>query len=401
MVPLADSRAAQHCAAPMSRQIVQVVTLKPTETESHGVPLWILVSLAWLVPAALAVLDDYVQGRLYPGPPPSPWELVWRGADWLIYGALTPLVFAIARRFPLRRGALGSLLLLHFGFAVLLCAVWAGAGLVLRRALVPGPAGTVSGQFAVSWFFITLPYGVAIYFFVLGIEHAAYYFRAARERDTQAARLSAQLAEARLGALQMQLHPHFLFNSLNAIGVLVRDQDTEAASRMVELLSDVLRQVLNAARVQETTLADELTFVRNYLAIEQVRFADRLRVTFEIDPSVLSAAVPTFVLQPLIENAMRHGIAKRSDAGMLRVSARRDGQDLLLQVEDDGPGPGGPQVAAPSGLGLANTRARLATLYGEQASLTLAPGAKGGAVATLRLPYRPLRAESNRVGSGG
>ena len=362
--------------------------------------MWVLVSVAWLVPAVLAMLDDYMQTRLGGGPAPSGWDMIWRGADWLIYGALTPVVFAVARRFPLRRGVLGRHVLLHFAFALLLCGVWAGVGVLLRRALVPGPDGSISVHFFVSWLFTTLPFGVAIYFFVLGVEHAAYYFVAVRERDTQAARLSAQLAEARLGALRMQLHPHFLFNSLNAIGVLIRDRDTAAASRMVELLSDVLRQVLNAARVQEITLADELTFVRNYLAIEQVRFADRLNVVFEIDPSVLTAAVPTFVLQPIIENAMRHGIAKRTDAGMLRVAARRAGDDLVLVVSDNGPGPGPATLGSPTGVGLANTRSRLATLYGDRASLTLEAAPTGGTVATLRFPYREARTRTDRPPNG-
>jgi signal transduction histidine kinase len=357
----------------------------------------VLVSVAWLVPAALAMLDDYMQGRLGNGPPASAWELVWRGADWLIYGALTPVVFAASRRFPLRQGVVGRHLLLHFVLALTLCGVWAGVGVLLRRAIVPGPAGEISVQFFVSWLFVTLPFGVAIYFFVLGVEHAAYYFVAARDRDTQTARLSAQLAEARLGALRMQLHPHFLFNSLNAIGVLIRDQDTTGASRMVELLSDVLRQVLHAARVQETSLEDEMTFVRNYLAIEEVRFADRLQVGFDIDPTVRSAAVPAFVLQPIIENAMRHGIAKRPDSGILRIVARREGDDLVLIVTDNGPGPEPTPVGAPTGVGLANTRARLATLYGDRGSVTIAPARTGGTVATLRFPYREIRTRADRA----
>ena len=346
------------------------------------------------------MLDDYAQGRLGNNPSPNPWELIWRGVDWLIYGALTPVVFVLARRYPLRKGVTGRHLILHFVFALLLCAVWAGLGVLLRRALVAGPEGAISLRYFVSWLFITLPFGVAIYFFVVGVEHAAYYFGAVRERDTHAARLSAQLAEARLGALQMQLHPHFLFNSLNAIGVLVRDQETAAASRMVELLSDVLRQVLRAGQVQETTLADELVFVRNYLAIEQVRFADRLHVDFDIDATVLSAAVPTFILQPIVENAMRHGIAKQAGAGILRLAARREGGDLVLIVSDNGPGLGLRAGEGQLGLGLANTRARLATLYGNRASLTLGTAPAGGTVATLRFPYREAAPRTNGAPSG-
>jgi LytS/YehU family sensor histidine kinase len=184
----------------------------------------------------------------------------------------------------------------------------------------------------------------------------------------------------------MQLHPHFLFNSLNAIAVLVRDQDTRAASRMLELLSDVLREVLRTDPAQEVPLADELRFLERYLAIEQVRFSDRLRVTFAVGADLSDAAVPGFVLQPLVENALRHGIAPRSDAGALEVGAGRDGAELALWVRDDGPGPGDPPRA--EGVGLRNTRERLTTLYGERARLALAAAPGGGTVATITIPYR-------------
>jgi len=357
-------------------------------------PVWALISAAWLVPAILAVVNAYAQGRLN-HESSNPWFLAWVGGDWLIYGALTPVVFLIARRLPLRGGVLATHLVLNFLISIVFCGLWAGAGILLRRALIAGPDGAMTWQFTVSWFFTTLPFGVAVYFAVLGIEHATYYFRVVRERDTQAARMATQLAEAQLGALRMQLHPHFLFNSLNAIGVLVRDRDIGGASRMLELLSDVLRQVLNATRVQETTLADELTFVRNYLAIEQIRFADRLRVMTDVDPSVLTAAVPAFILQPILENAMRHGIARRSDAGVVTIIARRDADDLVLTVSDDGPGPDTAPVT--SGVGLTNTRTRLSTLYGAAGQLTLARGPGGGAVATIRLPYRMMPSTSSSV----
>jgi LytS/YehU family sensor histidine kinase len=162
----------------------------------------------------------------------------------------------------------------------------------------------------------------------------------AQDRETQAARLTAQLAEARLGALRMQLNPHFLFNSLNAITVLVRDQNTVAASRILELLSDVLRLVLRAEGSPETRLSTELHFLDRYLAIEQVRFSDRLRTRVEVDATIRRAAVPRFILQPLVENAVRHGIARRRDAGALEIAAQRDGDTLMLTVRDNGPGLG-------------------------------------------------------------
>jgi hypothetical protein len=272
-------------------------------------PVWVLISAAWLAPAILAALDAYVQSRLEHQAPN--WRaLAWQSGDWLIYGMLTPVVFRLARRWPLREHVL-----LHVTASLVFCVVWALAGVVLRRVLIPGADGAISAQFAISWLFTTLPFGVLVYFAVMGVERATYYFVEIRAQETRAARLSAQLAESRLAALRMQLHPHFLFNSLNALGVLVRDQDTPAASRMIELLSDVLRQVLQSdPSSHETSLGAEIEFLERYLAIEQLRFSDRLRPVFEIDPAVRSAAVPTFVLQPLVENALRHGIARRTEA---------------------------------------------------------------------------------------
>jgi two-component system, LytTR family, sensor kinase len=164
---------------------------------------------------------------------------------------------------------------------------------------------------------------------------------------------------------------------------LVRDGNTGAASRMLELLSDVLRQVLRTDSTHETTLTEEIEFLRAYLAIEQVRFSDRLRPTIHVEPAIANSLVPRFILQPLVENALRHGIARRADAGVLSVRAHREGLDVVLTVQDDGPG----LAPGSTGVGLANTRARLSALYGARASLEIANDPEGGVVATVRLPY--------------
>lgn len=341
---------------------------------------WLLVSAAWIGPAVLAAFETYMQARLGNRPPVTSRMLLWQGGDWLIYALLTPVVFRLGRRFPLKPGKLVSHVPIHFLASIVLCAAWAAGGIALGWWLLQGVTGRVTGGFT-AWFFTSLPFGVAVYFAVLGIEHGLFYL-------TQASRLSAQLAEARLGALRMQMHPHFLFNSLNAITVVVRDRDTRTATRMLEQLGEVLHQVMRTDRPQEVPLSEEIDFLKQYLALEQVRFSDRLRPVFEIDPAVMRAKVPDFVLQPLVENALRHGLARRVEATLLRIGGRRDGPDLVLSVTDDGPGPQDQVAEAREGVGLANTRERLATLYGGSASLELKSTPAGGAVATVRIPYR-------------
>lgn len=362
-------------------------------------PLWIVVSAAWLGPAILAGFDAYMQGRLGNRPPVTWQTVVWEGGDWLIYAALTPIVFHLARRLPLRRARLWRNLSIHFAASLVLCALWASIGTALRWMLLPAAVDTMTTKFLTGWFLTTLPFGVAVYFSVLGIEHAVFYFLEARERETQAARLSEQLAEARLGALRMQLNPHFLFNSLNAITVLLRDHDTETSARMLEQLADVLRRVLRTDRPHEVPLADEIDFLQRYVALEQVRFSDRLRPTFDVDPAVVSALVPDFVLQPLVENALRHGLAKRTEAGLLLISAHREGDELVLSVRDDGPGFDERGEPHREGVGLANTRERLTALYGDRGRLELTGIRGGGVTATLRIPYREATAR-NEVSVG-
>lgn len=355
-----------------------------------------LVSAAWAGPAVLGVVNEVAQRRLSGGPPPSLPELLFASGDWLLYAFLTPAVFAIARRWPLSRPHVVRHAAIHLGVSLLFCAAWAGAGTVLKAMLTPAALYYPPGVYFVSWFFITLPFGVAVYLAVVGIEHAIRYFMEARERDVQLARLSEQLSSARFAALQAQLNPHFLFNTLNTIAVLVRDDNRTGAVRIVEHLSDVLRRTLTRHRANEVTLEEELELVRQYLAIEQARFSDRLRPTIEVDETLLSAAVPSFALQHLVENAIRHGIAKRAEAARVHVTARRDRDTLELSVSDDGPGID-MTAEGVKGRGLENTRERLRALYGERASLVVAKSAAGGTIATLRVPYREMARESDNA----
>jgi two-component system LytT family sensor kinase len=378
---------------------VQATATAQTSPNRNIFPSFLLIFAVWLIPSLLSGFNTYMQDRLDGQPPEWRWVL-FNSLDWLIYAGLTPIVFRASRRFPLQRAALARSIALHTAGALLMCIAWAGFGTLLRLAVFhPAPGFTAAKllrQF-VGWVFTTLPFGTGVYFALVGIEHALFFMAQARERETQAARLAAQLSEARLGALRMQLNPHFLFNSLNAITVLVRDRNTAAASRMLELLSDVLRQVLRSEPGHETTLALELEFIGRYLEIEQVRFSDRLRPLVDVDPALGNAAVPRFILQPLVENALRHGIARRSAAGLLQVSARREGSDLVLVVRDDGPGLSA-DARDSAGVGLSNTRARLTALYGERSTLQVVDAEGGGVAATVRLPYHEAQSDAPEPG---
>jgi len=370
-----------------------------------------LVSAAWILPAAFAAISRIAQTRLDGSDPVTARELLFAGGDWFLYAFLTPGVFAVSRRWPLARPHLARRAALHLAVSLLYCVVWATCGKLLQLVLglvfdpqaVHEAVAAGGDQFWrragvdwLSWVFTTLPFGVAVYLGVVGMEHAFRYFVEAREREVQMARLSEQLAGAHLAALQAQVNPHFLFNTLNTIAVLVRDDDRSGAVRIVEQLSDVLRRTLGRRRANEVTLEEELELVRQYLAIEQARFSDRLRPTFEIDEAVRFAAVPSFALQHLVENAIRHGIVKRPEAGRVHVAARRVGEVLELTVTDDGPGFDF-HAASPKGHGLENTRERLRALYGERASLVLAQGVPGGTIAILRVPYRKMHGEGAGV----
>jgi signal transduction histidine kinase len=373
-----------------------VVQTAPASDRSGARRIWLLIAAACTVPAVLDALQAYMQAKLV-GHPARWQDLLFRAGEWLFLGALTPITYYLGRRFPLRRAHWPRTLAVHLVGALVLCVGWASLGVLLGFLIDRYPLP----RDYVSWVLNTVPWSVFMYFTVLGCVYAFSYFVEAREREAHASRLAAQLAEARLGALRMQLHPHFLFNSLNALSVLVREPNTAAASRMLELLGDVLRQVLRTDQPHEVPLAEELKFLEQYLAIEQVRFSDRLRVHWDIEDRARAALVPGFVMQPIVENAIKHGVAKRAEAGLIEISAHIVGNHLELGVLDDGVGMSASQR---EGVGLSNTRERLRTLYGDDATLTIAappapaPGAPAeGTLVVLRIPFHLERAETEGV----
>ena len=318
--------------------------------------------------------------------------LVYQMSRWYAWGLLTPLLLGLAHRYRLdrrrRRHGLAhlaaSLLIAPFQ-VVLALALRFGAFLLLGTLTLEQVAGflpNVPVQILTGSFDSFI-----IYWIILGLYYTFDYYQKHRERQLHASQLEAQLAQAQLKALKMQLHPHFLFNTLHGISALI-PEDPEAAERMIARLSDLLRLTLENEGTQEVSLKQELDFLEHYLEIERTRFQDRLSVEIDVDPAALDARVPNLILQPLVENAIRHGVAPRPEAGSIRIHAARDNGMLRLQVRDDGPGLTNGQTALREGVGLANTRKRLTQLYGTNHRFEFVNAPGGGLEVSLELPFR-------------
>lgn len=335
---------------------------------------------------------------------PSPWWHYF--VSWMtgvyVSAALTPAVLWLGKRFPLHRRNWPRRTALHLLFSL----VFAITQLVLESELLFhfGVFPSVMKSVVATFFFLLMlgfHQDITTYWVILGIQYALHYYRRYQERERDALRLElhtselkTQLARAHLGTLKMQLQPHFLFNTLNAIVVLVRQQRTRQAEEMLARLGDLLRCVLEDVEAQEVPLRRELQYLRLYLSIEQVRFQDRLTVDISAGSGILDAAFPHMGLQPLVENAIRHGIGRSATAGKIRIAATRVNDTLEVTVEDDGPGLSSPKSPSTPGIGLTNTRARLKQLYGDTGRLTVENGAQGGAIAIITLPFRLLHDSS-------
>jgi two-component system, LytTR family, sensor kinase len=343
------------------------------------------ISAFFTVPAALSIFQVYVQSKVERHP--VKWQdLAYAGSHWLMVGIFIPFIYRLGKRFPFSRAHLTSWILVHSGGAFGLCVGLTSIGFFIAAVLkiLPHYASLLSAY--ATWMLGGLPFAVSIYFALLGCVYAYTYFIEARKREADAARLEAQLSQAKLGALRMQLNPHFLFNSLNALSALVREQDTRAASRMLELIADVLRQVLRPDQPNEIPLSDEIAFVAQYLEIEQVRFSDRLDIRWNVQQDAMSVLVPCFIMQPIVENAIKHGVLKTAESGVIEITANIEGEFVEIRVLDNGEGIRA--SAGKGGVGLSNTRERLHTLYGDDARLTLDARPTGGAEASIRFPLR-------------
>lgn len=351
------------------------------------------LSKGWALQLAVAVLvtvvftsQVYVWVNLWPMTV-SWWSaLLWSLPQLFIWGLSIPLVARVVRRLPLEGPRRAMRFALHLGlsvaYAFLVLLILDASDAILRWSYLIGAPGSLVAD--IDKTIIYLHMGMAVYWVVLAADHARRYYGEAQARELQATRLEAQVAQSELTALRMQLQPHFLFNTLNSVTVLLRN-DPGAAEQMVHRLSDFLRVTLEGDGSQEIPLEDELDFLRSYLAIEEIRFGERLTVTYDIDDGVRDALVPSLILQPLVENAVRYGVAPRSGPGTVGIRARRADEATELEVWDDGPGRTSGETG--EGVGLSNTRRRLATLYGANQRVAVANRKEGGLRVSLSLPY--------------
>ena len=311
---------------------------------------------------------------------------LWLWGGWSLFA---PAIFELGRRFRFDRQGWRRALVVHVPAAALITSahiVLAATG----RFLLQSAWGveTVWSINVSEAFFRTLDFELPVYWAMVGLQHALDYYQEGRQREIAAAHLETRLVEAQLQALQRQLHPHFLFNTLHAICALVH-RSPDKAEEMIERLSDLLRVTLDKVGIQQVTLAEELEYLRAYLDIEQVHFGDRLEISYEIDAHALDGLVPNLILQPLAENAIRHGLEPQAGRGRLTIVARREGEMLTLGIDDNGRGIDAEDASAPAGhgIGLTNARSRIEVLYRGAATMSVGRSREGGAAVTIRLPF--------------
>ncbi len=371
--------------------------VKPRPGVKAGRERWRQIALlfaVWSAPGLLYALETKYSWSLE-GMPVALWRTaLYQMPSWYVWVPATPLVVRLARSFPLaRRERFLRALLVHLVTCL-------GIGLaygVVRAVVAPWSLpDALMGKFHErTWhtFVMWVPATALTYAAVFAAATAILHARAAQQRAVEAAELTASLSRAQLGALRAQIHPHFLFNALHTAAGVVREREPEQAVEVLSTLAEILRDTFRGSPEREIPLREELAWITRYLSIQKARFRERLEIVWRIDENTLDARVPQLVLQPLVENAFQHGIARRPGAGRLELSAAREGDALVLLVRDDGPvfsaTPASTGAASSSDehTGLANTRARIELLYGTAASLTLSAAPDTGATATVVLPF--------------
>jgi len=349
---------------------------------------WLFIFGAWTLPGLYFAIQVYLQ-HAYEDRPITLTQALLRGAVfWLLWVVSSPVILWLARTFPIPRREWLDGLLFHapagFIFSLAHLLIYVVISSRLSGGVWPDSVSALLAEFQ-PIFLSSFAWWSLIYWTILLASYAFDYYQRYQEGQLKASRLETQLAQSQLAALKMQLRPHFLFNTLHSISALMRE-DVEAADQMIARLGEFLRMTLRNSGEQETTLEQELKFLECYLEIEKLRFQDRLTIRIEAEPSAMGALAPNLFLQPIVENAIRHGVARQTNEGKVAITARRSNGRLQVEVRDNGPGLTLENDVA-DGVGLANTRSRLQRLYGDEHHFGMKNAAEGGLVVTLEIPF--------------
>lgn len=343
--------------------------------------VWTIVTLFFSTQAYVLMLNS---SRERPGSYMR--DLLSQASICYLSAIATPLILWLARRYRIERHNWLRRLLLHLLFSLLVVSAILVVNYPMFMAIT-GQVGRITAFGLFRFVYVNLDRWLFIYCVILMISHAFNYYNNYRKGELKAAELRTQLVQSQLEALKMQVHPHFLFNTLHSISALL-SKDTEGARKMIVRLGDFLRLTLENSGSMEVTLKQELEFLNGYLEIERIRFQDRLTTDIRVDPEVLDVRVPNLILQPIVENAMRHAIGNSTSGRVEVVAAPRNGV-VRIEVKDNGPGIHSERILDArrgKGLGLANTQARLVGLYGDAASFELSNNPSGGLIVTLEIP---------------
>ena len=345
---------------------------------------WPVLLASWSLFGVVMAVQSYVLSARVGHPIPFALALQRELIYAYLWAILTPYILLLARRFPF-----GPTIWLRHGlFHIFMGIAVAIFHKFMYHLITINLEATAANPFSMERIYQNvlsyIDYGAMIYFTMLFLDYSVSYYRQSREHALRSAKLEKDLIQANLQALKMQIRPHFLFNTLNAISVLIQ-KNPEAARQMILRLSELLRMTLDREHTEEITLAQELELLDRYLQIEKTRFEERLIVKMIIDESMNDARVPTMILQPLVENAMRHGMAMQRDSTMIEISAGRQNGYLNLSVRDNGPGR--PETESKDGIGFSNIRSRLEQLYGRNHRFETGNAPGGGFCATISLPF--------------
>jgi signal transduction histidine kinase len=351
---------------------------------------WFLVGIGFVLSTILGLIASWQHHAtmVYQGGDRTAAHALGMGMPfWYLWALLAPVVIWFARRVPVEGGRWWLRALAHGGFALVISLVHASLEIGLRELVVFHAHSSILHitRSSLVQAFYSLGTDLLVYGAILGAWYLLTLFQKLREREIAASRLEAQLTQARLAALRSQLQPHFFFNAMNTIAMLVRAQENSLAIRTLAGMSDLLRHVLQEDPPALVPLREEVVFVERYLEIERIRFHDRLNPVIHVDAEAQEVPVPNLLLQPLVENAVRHGVGRRTGASLIEIRARVQNGRLALSVRDDGPGFARSSNAG-AGVGLRNTRERLQQLYDEGFSLELTDHPGGGALVTIEIP---------------